>query len=139
MRHKLEVSVIIIALISSIFMILYHFNASFYELTLEVNVVNLAKAQTSNSTATSVDTIIERADNLDNQKRYDEAIPYWQKVLAINSTNINALNSIANDLDNLKRYDEAIAYYDKVLAIDPNNRIALNSRANDLDILKNSR
>ena len=135
----MEASLLTIASISCIFLILYSFTAPFYELLLEANVVNIAKAQKSNSTSASIDTLFDRANSLDDQKRYTEAIPYWKQILSINSTNIDALNSIANDLDNLKRYNEAVTYYDKALAIDPNNSIALNGKANDLDILKNGR
>jgi hypothetical protein len=45
-------------------MISYPFSISFYDLILEVNVVNLAKAQTSDSTSDSVDTLIDRANDL---------------------------------------------------------------------------
>jgi tetratricopeptide (TPR) repeat protein len=64
-------------------------------------------------------------------------LTYYNKVLAIDPTNVDALNGIANDLDKLQRYDEALTYYNKVLAIDPTNVDALNGRADDLDTLKN--
>jgi tetratricopeptide (TPR) repeat protein len=101
-----------------------------------VNVVNLAKGQDNNSTSDSVDTLIDKDNDLDNLNRFDEAIPYYNKVLSVNSTNFDALNGIANDLDNLERHREAITYYDQVLAIDPTNEIALNGKADDLAVLK---
>ena len=127
------------ALITTMFLVSYPFSLPFNDLILKSNAVNLAKVQTNNSTSNSVTTLMDRANNLDRLGRYDEAMTYYNKSLAINATNIDALNGIANDLDNLKRYDEAMTYYNKVLAIDPTNVIALNGRADDLDNLKNTK
>ena len=69
-------------------------------------------------------------------KKHDQAISYYNRILAINSTNTDAMNAIANDLDNLQRYDEAIQFYEKVLAIDPTNAMAIEGRSNDIDIMK---
>ncbi len=65
---------------------------------LGVNVVNLAKGQDNNSASDSVDTLIDKANDLDNLNRFDEALMYYNKTLAINSTNIDALNGIAMTL-----------------------------------------
>jgi tetratricopeptide (TPR) repeat protein len=135
---------LIIALVSVTFLISYPFDFSFYHLNSGVDTVNnIAKAQEENSTSSSApavanasDALNEIANNLDRLGMYNDAITYYNKSLAINSTNIDALNGIANDLDNLKRYDEAMTYYDKALAINSTNIDALNGIANDLDNLK---
>ena len=60
-----------------------------------------------------------KATALKNLERYDEALEQYDKVLAIDLTDIHALNDKAIILQNLKRYDEAIGQYDKALSIDP--------------------
>ena len=53
--------------------------------------ISLADAQkTSNST--ELDTLFERANTLFNQKNYDEAIQYYDKISSINASDIDALN-----------------------------------------------
>ena len=55
----------------------------------------------------------------------DEAITYYDKVLAIKPNDLDALSNKGNALEDLGKSDEAITYYDKVLAIDPNDLDAL--------------
>jgi cytochrome c-type biogenesis protein CcmH/NrfG len=45
----------------------------------------------------------------------------FNRVLALEPSNINALLYKGLSLYNLERYNEAVAYYDRVLEIDPNN------------------
>lgn len=47
--------------------------------------------------------------------RYEEAIEYLDKALAINPNHDNA----SRNKGNLRRYDEAIQCYDKAIEIDP--------------------
>jgi tetratricopeptide (TPR) repeat protein len=67
-----------------------------------------------------------------NQGTYDEAITYFDKVLAIDPNNILALYNKALALKKLGTYDEAITYFDKVVAIDPNNINASIGKGNTL-------
>jgi tetratricopeptide (TPR) repeat protein len=58
--------------------------------------------------------------------KYEEAITYYDKVLAINSTDFTLCICVlyANkglSLDALGKYEEAITYYDKALAINSNS------------------
>jgi tetratricopeptide (TPR) repeat protein len=105
-------------------------------LVLGQSFVSVAKAQTDNSSSHSVDVLFDRANKLDLDNKYEEAIPYYDRILAINSTNTDAMFAITNDLDHLQRYDEAIGFYDKVLAIDPTNTVASEGKSNDIDTLK---
>jgi tetratricopeptide (TPR) repeat protein len=51
--------------------------------------------------------------------QYQDAIGYFDKVLAIDQNNIQALNNKGFALSQLGQYQDAIGYFDKVLAIDP--------------------
>jgi len=60
-----------------------------------------------------------------NAGNYTEAIPYFDKALAINPNYSLALNNKGAALDGLGIYNESIAYFDKVLAINPSYTKAL--------------
>ena len=64
---------------------------------------------------------------------FDEAITYYDKVLEIDSSDIDALNGKAEALENIGKHDEAIIYYDKVLEIDSSDIDALNGKATALE------
>ncbi|MCD6036432.1 MAG: hypothetical protein K0S67_316 [Nitrososphaeraceae archaeon] len=72
-----------------------------------------------------------------NQGKYQEAMEWSDKALAIDPNHVNALNNKGNALYGLGNYQEAMEWYDKALAIDPNNVIALNGKGNVLDGLGN--
>src|SRR5215212_11005683 len=75
--------------------------------------------KTSNST--ELDTLFELADTLFNQKKYDEAIPYYDKILTINKSEINALNHKGLALWELHKYNESLQYFDQILSINSSN------------------
>jgi len=52
--------------------------------------------------------------------KYQEAIPYLDKVLQENPNDVNTLYSKAVVLSSLGKYDEGMQYYNKLLQIDPN-------------------
>jgi len=76
-----------------------------------------------------LDEFFEKAESLFAEGNYEEAIPYYNKVIAIDSADIDALNGIATSLENIGRHTRAIAFYDMVLAIDPLDIDALNGKA----------
>ena len=76
----------------------------------------------------NVYTLIEKGIALDNLGRYEEAIGYYSRVLAIEPDNFGALNNIGWALDRLGRYEEAIKYYDKAIEINPNLAIIQEKR-----------
>jgi tetratricopeptide (TPR) repeat protein len=69
----------------------------------------------------NVEVLNNRGKALDEQGRYEEAIRYYDKVLAIDPNNKFALNNKGADLYDLGRYEEALVYFDKRLALDPYN------------------
>ena len=73
--------------------------------------------------------------NLLEQERYEEAITYFDKVLAIDPNDIDALVNKGNSLDELDKHEEAINHYDKVLAIDPDDTDALGNKGGGLNDL----
>ena len=75
---------------------------------------------------------------LDDLGRHEEAIEYYDRLLAIDPTEVNALNNKGVALAELGKYQEAIEYFDKALAIDPNDVYSLNNKANSLASLAES-
>ena len=58
-------------------------------------------------------------------ERYDEAIEYFDKALAVEPDKVRALSGKGTALRNLGNYTEAIEYYDRALAVEPDYRPAL--------------
>ena len=73
-----------------------------------------------------------KADELYNQERYQEAIEWYDKALAINPNDVYALYSKGGALHGLGRYQEAIEWYDKALAINPSYEDALGGKGGAL-------
>jgi tetratricopeptide (TPR) repeat protein len=66
----------------------------------------------------------------------DEAITYFDKVLALDPRDVDSLNSKGVALANLKNYYEANKYFDKALEIDPGYGPAQRSKQQVLGFLK---
>ena len=73
-------------------------------------------------------SLLNKADNLIKQRKFDEAIDYCDKALEIYQNDVYALDSKGLALSGQKRYDEAIVNFDKILEIDQNDIRALNSK-----------
>ena len=71
-----------------------------------------------------VEEYLDQAETLFEQRFTESTIFYYDKVLAIDSLNINALNGKALVLDFVGSHEEAISYYDRVLLIDSKNNEA---------------
>ena len=54
------------------------------------------------------------------QGNYEEALIFFEKVIACNPSHTDAYNEKGKALDQLKRYEEAIEVADKAIALDPN-------------------
>ena len=63
------------------------------------------------------------------EERYEESLPYLDKILEINPNHTSALLNKGSALIALDRSNESIAYFDRLLAIEPNNIKALTSKA----------
>ena len=101
----------------------------------------VAEAQPNSSSSsminsTQAETLYKTGIDLYDQQKYDEALQFFDKALAINPSYVNALNSKGLALDHLQRYDEAIQFFDKALAINPSSVNALNNKAFTLDHLQ---
>src|SRR5829696_1325587 len=86
--------------------------------------------------STQLETLYNTANNFYDNQKYDEAIQYYDKVLAINPSAVDALNNKGLALDHLQRYDEALQSFDKALEIDPSNQKALDGKASILSKVK---
>jgi len=62
------------------------------------------------------------------KEKYKEAVKYFDKVLKIDSKNIDALNGKGVALLFLIKPKEATTYFDKALKIDPKSTDALNGK-----------
>ena len=63
------------------------------------------------------------------EERFEESLPYLDKILEINPNHTSALLNKGSALISLDRSNESIAYFDRLLAIEPNNIKALTSKA----------
>src|SRR5215204_2584306 len=86
--------------------------------------------------STQLETLYNTANNFYDNQKYDEAIQYYDKVLAINPSAVGALNSKGLALDHLQRYDEALQSFDKAFAINSSSVNALNNKGLALDHLQ---
>jgi len=94
-----------------------------------------SQLSSNNNSDIFIDRLIEKADQLIYENKYEEAITYYDKVLEIDPKDIDALNNKGDALYDLDRYNEAIQYYDKVLEIDPKDIDALEMKNTVLDEL----
>ena len=77
-----------------------------------------------------------KAYNLNNLKKYSEALEIYDKLLELRPNNVPLLKNNAYCLSHLGKQYEAIEIYDKLLQIEPNNTKALGSKAYCLSHLK---
>jgi len=66
------------------------------------------------------------------QRRFDEALASYDRVLVVRPHDAEAFNNRGNILKELKRFDEALASYDRALALRPDFVEALYNRGNTL-------
>ncbi len=93
----------------------------------------VAEAQPNSSSSsminsTQAETLYKTGIDLYDQQKYDEALQFFDKALAINPSYVNALNNKGLALDHLQRYDEALQSFDKALSLDPSNTKALEGK-----------
>jgi tetratricopeptide (TPR) repeat protein len=85
-----------------------------------------------NSSSASIDnsnSSFNQAYTLFEEGKYEEAITFYDKVLAINPNFTSTLFNKGLALLNLNRSEEAITFFDKVLAQEPENNNTLYSKA----------
>jgi len=70
--------------------------------------------------------LMEKGKELSRLQQYEEALPYFEKVLEIDPTNIDAIKSKSFILLLRGEFEEASSILDVVLELNPNDRQALN-------------
>jgi len=69
------------------------------------------------------DILFQRGVDLIKLGNYEEALPYFDRILEINASHVGALSNKGSILAQLGNPYEALLYYDKVLKIEPDNKI----------------
>lgn len=64
--------------------------------------------------------LLRQAQALYEQTKYSEAIPLYEKVLALDPQNVGAMNDLGNCWFFLRDFDKSLGYYAQVLKFDPN-------------------
>src|SRR5689334_19083456 len=75
---------------------------------------------------------VERAHELFEQRRWQEALEELRAATAINPYNSSWFFNIGLTLDELQRYDEALSAYQQAVKIDPDDVQAMNHLGVDL-------
>ena len=100
------------------------------------NTINLLTNNTITKANTANNNLINEGISPLVLGKYDEAITLFDKVLAVDPTDVKMLTNKGNALDNLGKHQEAIQYYDKALDLEPNDVIALEDKGSALDLRK---
>jgi tetratricopeptide (TPR) repeat protein len=113
------------------------FYALVFVITISILVPKPIIAVTGQTTAEKLTKLLHEENFLYTQKKYDEALKSFKKMLALDSNNTFAMDRIGLILYNLGNVKDAITYFDKSLAIDPNNTATLNTKGLALGIIGN--
>jgi len=95
--------------------------------------IERVEAQLTNTNSST--ELIIKGDSLFNQGKYEEAIAYFDKVLALDPNDRDMLYYKGISLEGLGKHEEAIAYFDKVLALDQNDTDTLTYKGISLESL----
>jgi len=80
--------------------------------------------------------IYNKSLSLRNLIKYEEALTWFDKALAINPLDVAAMRGKGVTLFYLSKYEEALTCYDKALSINPNDVRTLNHKGNLFYTLK---
>lgn len=69
---------------------------------------------------------VEYGDELYNRQRYEEAVKVFNKVTALDPSNLRAWSRLAQSYENLEQYSNAINAYKGILKIDSNRKDVVN-------------
>lgn len=108
-----------------------------FVISISILVPNSIITVTGQTVAEQLTKLLHEGNFLYTQKKYDQALTSFKKVLGIDSNNTFAMDRIGLILHNLGREKDSIQYFDKSLSIDPNNTSTLNKMGLALGILGN--
>jgi len=112
--------------------------------TTNSSVIMLAKISEAKTRASllmdeeSVDAgyLLQRGDSLDDEREFEQAIEYYDKIIKIYPNYTVAYNNKGASLDELGRYEEAIECYNKAIELYPNYPAAYNNKGSALKNMK---
>jgi len=104
------------------------FYASVFIITISILIPKPIIIVAGQTTAEQLTKLLYEGNFLYTQKKYDQALKSFEKVVALDSNNTFAMDRIGLILYNLGNVKDAIKYFDKSLAIDQNNTGTLNSK-----------
>jgi len=105
----------------------------YFEKALETEEIQEPFQDISDEDLELLEEFFELAQEFLEEESFEDALLYFDEVLAIESSDIDALFGKAFSLDNIGKHEEAILFYDKVLEIDSTDFDALNGKALALD------
>ncbi len=77
-------------------------------------------------------SFLQHANGLYGERRFDEAVAFYDKALALKPDFVEAWTNRGAALRALRRYEEALASYDRAIALRPGHVSALNNKGNVL-------
>jgi tetratricopeptide (TPR) repeat protein len=84
----------------------------------------------------SVDDLLTQGNAQYSQKKYAEALPFFQRATQLDPNNFEAWITLANTLNQLQRFAEALAADERATTLDPNHFVAWFNTASTLISLK---
>jgi len=97
-----------------------------FALGILITIILLTTGISLGQPSQNLSELMEKGKELSRLQQYEEALPYFEKVLEIDPTNIDALKSKSFILLLRGEFEEASSILDVVLELNPNDRFALN-------------
>src|SRR5919106_6999875 len=99
------------------------------------SIYQIGNVEAQSTNISSVSELIAKGDSLFNQGKYEEAITYFDKILALDPNDTDILYYKGISLESLGKHSEAITYFNKVLSLDPNDTDTLTYKGISLESL----
>ena len=98
----------------------------YYLFSLIFLVITISTAAALGQTSENVSELLKQGGLLSQSEQYDEALPYFEKVLQLDPENVGALKAKGLLLIYTGKYEEASSILDKAIELKPEDLDALN-------------